>query len=78
MEGNDCFNDACHAVALVVFWTFEQCILYFVKRKCYTVQSAPCDEIERCSVPQSSEKHCDDEVQVLAYFAVTVSSKGYI
>lgn len=39
------------------------------------VYAAPKDEIEACSVPESTKEHRDEEVDVLTNLSMTVSSE---
>ena len=54
----------------------EEAIVNFVQSKEYAVNTAPEDEIEGCAVPESTEQHGDEQIDVLTELAVTVSAKA--
>ena len=50
----------------------------FVYTQSSTVNTTPNDEVQRCSVPQTSQKHCQKQVDIHAHFAFSISTEGNV
>ena len=53
-----------------------EAVPYLVETKEHTVNATPEDEVEGCSVPETTQQHRHQKVEILAQLAVTVTNEG--
>ena len=76
VEGEQSGPETTDTVTLVMTVAMEYLLAEeLVNGKCKTVKSAPDDEVERCSVPQSAKKHRDHQVDILPDTPMTIAAK---
>ena len=76
MEGEHDGYDLAPAMRMIVAVVVKHLLRQiFVAYKAETVNAAPCHEVETGSVPETTEQHGDDKVDVLPALAFAVAAQ---